>query len=138
MKVALCIHGYFSNKNNDDLTKTNKIYDYIIRSLPQCDVFIHSFDVSNKDSILSKYSKNLVTYHIEPQINFRNILTPHNIQYETTLDTNIFPSPICLFSTFSFLYSRKQSTCPQSQQPHHSFISITSTLDTHQNAIFLW
>lgn len=48
MKFALCLHGYFSNKVGDDLTKSNKIYDYIINRLPNCDIFIHSFDTKNK------------------------------------------------------------------------------------------
>ena len=32
MKIALCISGYFTNKNNDDLLKSNYIYDNIINN----------------------------------------------------------------------------------------------------------
>jgi len=81
MKIALCISGYFTNKTNSDLISTNAIYANIIDRVPQCDIFIHSFDVSQQDNILKKYPS-VKKYIIEPQINFRTHLTPENIEYE--------------------------------------------------------
>jgi len=51
MKIALCISGYFTNKNNDDLLKSNYIYDNIINRIKEdhnLDIFIHSFDKNLK------------------------------------------------------------------------------------------
>ena len=49
MKIALCISGYFTNKNRDNLMNSNYIYDNIINGLNNnnnhaLDIFIHSFD----------------------------------------------------------------------------------------------
>ena len=48
-KIALCISGYFTNKNNDNLLNSNYIYDNIINNIDMntntLDIFIHSFDI---------------------------------------------------------------------------------------------
>tara|TARA_X000000368_G_scaffold416174_1_gene409491 strand:+ start:7025 stop:7783 length:759 start_codon:yes stop_codon:yes gene_type:complete len=112
MNIALCISGYFTNKNNDNLLEYNHIYDYIINNIDKnkhkLDIFIHSFDIKSEHNIRKKYPE-CKKCIIEPQINFRNKLTPNNIIFEKTLDLNIFPYPITLNSQLSFMYSRKQS-----------------------------
>ena len=49
MKISLCIYGYFTNKNNDNLLNSNYIYDNIINTIDKntnsLDIFIHSFDI---------------------------------------------------------------------------------------------
>ena len=112
MKIALCISGYFTNKNNDNLLQSNYIYDNIVNNIDKnqhsLDIFIHSFDKKSEENILRKYPQ-CKKYIIEPQINFRNKLTSNNLAFEKKLDKNIFPYPITLDSIFSFTYSRKQS-----------------------------
>lgn len=110
MRIALCISGYFTNKNNDDLLKYNYIHDNIINLLrndSDLDIFIHSFDEKRREDILKKYP-HCKKYIIEPQINFRSFLTSKNLTFEKAIDSNIFPSPITLDSQLSFMYSRKQ------------------------------
>jgi len=112
MKIALCISGYFTNKNNDNLLQSNYIYDYIINRIKNdghsLDIFIHSFDTNSENNIKKKYPQ-CKKCIIEPQINFRNKLKCNNLIFEQNLDKNIFPSPITLDSQVSFMYSRKQS-----------------------------
>lgn len=59
MKIALCISGYFTNKNNDNLLKSNYIYDNIINNIYKnqhtLDIFIHSFDKKLEKNINKKY-----------------------------------------------------------------------------------
>jgi len=111
MKIALCISGYFTNKNNDDLLKTNYIYDNIINRIKEChnlDIFIHSFDKKSEENIKTKYPQ-CKKCIIQPQINFRNKLKCNNLEFEKELDEKQFPSPITIDSQLSFMYSRKQS-----------------------------
>lgn len=111
MIYALCIHGYFSNKDNDNLIKTNYIYDNIINKIIKCgdnvDVFIHSFDIKNIDNIKKKYPS-AKKYIIEKQKDFLNII---DIEYKNKLEKNknYIKSSMNWFSTLSFLYSRKES-----------------------------
>lgn len=111
MKIALCISGYFTNKNNDNLLETNYIYNNIINRIKEdhnLDIFIHSFDLKSENNIKKKYPNTKKTI-IEDQINFRNKLTSNNLIFEKKLDENIFPSPITLETQLSFCYSRKKS-----------------------------
>ena len=107
--IALCIHGYFSNKSGDDLTLTNYIYDNVIHKINKnhnLEIFIHSFDINNYNTILKKYP-NVKKYIIEEQIDFTRKLDIDNKEFN-----NIFilqePSEN-IFNTLSFLYSRKIS-----------------------------
>ena len=113
MKIALCISGYFSNKNNDDLLETNYIYNNVINPIKQngdnVDIFIHSFDKHNKDNILKKYpnTKNCI---IESQIDFINNLQDSNYKYYNMMcDHKYQDCGYNLQSTLSFLYSRCKS-----------------------------
>jgi len=47
MKIALCISGYFSNKNGDDLLKSNYIYDNIINKCENIDI-LSNIECQNK------------------------------------------------------------------------------------------
>jgi len=107
--IALCLHGYFTNKDNDDLMLTNYIYDNIIKKIVgenRIYIFIHSFDIENKSKILEKYPS-VTNYTIEPQIDFTKELDEENKEFvHAFLKENPSES---WFSTLSFLYSRKQS-----------------------------
>jgi len=56
VKIALCLHGYFSNAGGHKAGIEG--YKYIRRKLLDkydVDVFIHSWDLEYKDTILSLY-----------------------------------------------------------------------------------
>ena len=84
MKIALCISGYFTNKNNDNLLQSNYIYDNIINRITnnsqELDIFINSFDKKNEKKILKKYPNTRKTI-IEDQINFINKLSDKNKEF---------------------------------------------------------
>ena len=87
---------------------TNFIHNNIINKTQECDIFIHSFDLINKANILKKYP-NVKQYLIEEQIDFKKSLSDENKIFEKSLNQEIFPSPISLFSSLSFMYSRKKA-----------------------------
>lgn len=115
MRFALCISGYFSNIDKDDLTKTNYIQDNIIKHILEnnntCDIFIHSFDITNERNILNKY-QNVSKYIIEEQHDFNKILNDENRIFINLLnkeyDLSKYPQ-YNIFSTLSFMYSRSKS-----------------------------
>lgn len=121
MKIAICISGYFTNKVNSDLMKTNYIYDNIINNINNYDLYIHSFDIKSKELILKKYPQ-VKKYIIEPQINFREKLNKFNLEFENTLDNKIFPYPITLESQLSFMYSRKKSIMLAIEEDNYDII----------------
>ena len=107
MKIALCISGYFSNKNGDNLSNSNYIYDNIINKCDNIDIFIHSFDKDNETKILSKYP-NTKYYVIEKQIDFINNTSKENYEYYKEIH-RLQPGECSLQSTLSFFYSRCKS-----------------------------
>jgi hypothetical protein len=108
--IALCLYGYYSNKGGDNLNETSYIYDNIINKIipdNNLDIFIHSFDIKNKENILKKYPT-VKKYIIEPQIDFDSKLSAENIEFVNILKAN--PGNIeNYFSTLSMFYSKKQS-----------------------------
>jgi hypothetical protein len=112
MKIALCISGYFSNKNNDDLLESNYIYDNVVNPIKQngdnLDIFIHSFDKYNEHKILTKYP-NTKDCIIQDQIDFINNLQDSNYKYYNMLRDHKYEDyGFNLQSTLSFLYSRSK------------------------------
>lgn len=108
MKFALCISGYFSNKDKDDLTKSRYIYNNIINNVSDIDIFIHSYDIKNEKKILKKYPNTKVCC-IEPQLNFMDSLSNKNIKYIQELHKNNYESKTYnLYSSLSFMNSRKK------------------------------
>ena len=100
MKIALCLHGKFDSIT-DSSSKGVDGYNHIRkRILSKCtpDVFIHSWDESEKDNILDLYDP--VSYKFEKQIDF-SPLTQH---------LKIIPSPPRAPNTIlSHLYSVSES-----------------------------
>jgi hypothetical protein len=106
MKLALCISGYFSNKNGDDLLTSNYIYENIVNKHDNIDIFIHSFDKINETNIKNKYPK---AKHciVDNQIDFVENLQTGNYEYYKELEKSYSNIAECtLQSTLSFLYSR--------------------------------
>ena len=112
MKIALCFHGNYGNR--DDSLAGDRGYLYlkdIIFDKYSSDVFIHSWQLDKKDDILKKYSpKNFV---FEKQINFlpffeRVGITDRYFNRGFDRKNTIFKN-CTIHNTASFLYSRKKS-----------------------------
>ena len=111
MKIALCISGYFTNKNKDNLLIFNYIYDNIINNISKnndyLDIFIHSFDTKSKNNIEKKYPTSKITI-IEDQINFIDKLSNENKEFHNLLINTKYKNNTSydLQSTLSMIYSR--------------------------------
>tara|TARA_Y100000768_G_C23989983_1_gene691762 strand:+ start:4012 stop:4254 length:243 start_codon:yes stop_codon:yes gene_type:complete len=73
MNIALCISGYFTNKNNDNLMETNYIHDNLINNIDKknsLDIYIHSFDTKSENNI----KKNIIIIN--------NVLLNHKLILE--------------------------------------------------------
>jgi hypothetical protein len=106
-RIALCLYGRFNNR----YSKNSGIdgAEYIKRKLlvnENVDVFIHSTDFDNKDTILNTYANFIKDYEFEIQKNFSDEINIFNINEN-------FYKPIEGFRTvsnsLSFFYSRKKS-----------------------------
>lgn len=109
-KIALCISGYFTNKNGDDLLKSNYIYKNIINKIKTedtLDIYIHSFDKKSENNIKKKYPKTKKII-IENQINFIELLDKNNIDYLNKLKKFNYKKKTSynIQSTLSMFYSR--------------------------------
>ena len=111
MKIALCISGYFTNKNNDNLLQSNYIYDNIVNNIDKnqhsLDIFIHSFDKKSEKNILQKYP-NTRKIIIEDQINFIDKITDKNKEFHNLLISSKYKNGTSydLQATLSMIYSR--------------------------------
>lgn len=82
MKVALCLHGYFDSFT-DPTSKGIDGYNYIKKKIldypgAEVDVFIHSWDLKNKDQIVSLYApKNAI---FEEQYTFLEIIKDYQLE----------------------------------------------------------
>lgn len=111
MKIALCISGYFTNKNHDNLLQSNYIYHNIINNINtithNLDIFIHSFDKKSETNINKKYPNTKKTI-IEDQINFIDKLSNENNCFHNKLINGQYKNKTSydLQGTLSMIYSR--------------------------------
>lgn len=104
MKIALCISGYFNSftdlesKGIDGFAHIKK---HILDKHNDVDVYIHSWDVVNKDLIKSLYKKWLVTSKFELQMSFDEII------FQNKLNSFFGARPVS--SIFSHLYSTQEA-----------------------------
>jgi hypothetical protein len=111
MKIALCISGYFTNKNNDNLLQSNYIYDNIINRITNdthiLHIFIHSFDKKSEKNINKKYPTTK-TIIVENQINFIDKLSNENKEFYNLLINAKYnnKNSYDLQGTLSMIYSR--------------------------------
>lgn len=112
MRLALSLHGYFNNK--EDPNSGDNGFKYIFEtflSKYNVDVFIHSWDIKNKEYINALYEP--ISSIIEEQISFKDIMRNNNISqeyFDEGFDRQNSPYSACkIESTLSFLYSRKKS-----------------------------
>lgn len=112
MRIALSLHGYFNNRadHNSGDNGFKYLYDTII-SKYNPEIFIHSWDISQKEKILELYKP--VNSVIEDQLSFKEAMDLCNISqeyFDQGFDRNNSPYAACkIESTLSFLYSRKQA-----------------------------
>jgi hypothetical protein len=74
-KIALCLSGYYDSRK-DNNTKGDDGFNYIFRKIlinNDVDVYIHSWDIVNKNKIIDRYGKWIKSVHIENQIDFSEI-----------------------------------------------------------------
>ena len=110
MKIALCLHGYFANAGGVEASVEG--FKYIKRKLLDkydVDVFIHSWDLKNKDMILSLYNPTVSLF--EEQKQFEDELSQINEEdfYEPDKKAPGMYSTNSVFKAMSFLYSRKDA-----------------------------
>ena len=109
MKIALCISGYYSNKL--DINSGDKGYKYIKNNIIKnndIDIFIHSWDIKNRNKINKNYSSAKIIY--EDQINFHTLMNDKNTEaYEKFKNDPHYKKYFNVNTNFSFLYSRKKS-----------------------------
>jgi len=109
MRVALCLHGYIANTNgiNGAIMANQYIKDKILNG-NNVDIFIHSWDIPNKDLALDLYNPKCEQF--EQQKDFSKELTSYNQSWFFEGKT----APPGMYSTntiyrgLSFLYSRKR------------------------------
>ena len=80
-KVAVCIGGYF-NSFTDKRSKGVNGFEYIkekILDKADADVFIHSWDLEHKDTMLELYAPWLKGSQFEKQINFYDVMVDRGL-----------------------------------------------------------
>jgi hypothetical protein len=101
-RVAICLHGYYSSKVSQSGGGSRYIENNILNVLDKqkykYDIFIHSFDIKNKDNIINKYKNDIKKCTIENQKDFSQYIEKNPSLKEKNT-----------FTILSFLYSRKQS-----------------------------
>lgn len=107
MKIALCFHGYFNNKNSNG----NKSVKYIKKNIinkNDIDIFCHSWDINKKNIILKNY--NFKDNIFEPQIDFKKKLSKEQLIFVNKFkNNNIYKQYYKVENVLSFYYSRKKS-----------------------------
>jgi hypothetical protein len=110
MKIALCLHGYFENTGGFAAgVKASQYLKKKLLSRYEVDVFVHSWDLKNKQAILDLYKP--VEYIFEEQKDFSEELKKFDQEWFFGQDGKApgMYSINTLFKTLSFLYSRKKS-----------------------------
>ena len=110
MKIALCLHGYFANAGGSEASELAK--KYIERKILKgndVDVFIHSWDLVNKEKVLSLYD---TTAHcFEEQKDFSEELTKFDVEWfekDFNREKTIYKTNT-IFRGLSYLYSRMRA-----------------------------
>ena len=117
MKVAICLYGYYNNRVDPNAgSKGNeyikdKIYSECESKGIKPDVFIHSWDMSQRDIIKSKYQPQISQF--ENQIDFNGVAKFHGID-EAAINGSFNRKgttyeSCTINATLSFLYSRSRA-----------------------------
>lgn len=102
MKIALCLYGYFNNR--EDINAGEKGYQYILNNILKhdVDIFIHSWDIENQKRILELYKPKQFIF--DAQKDFNNFEVEKKIN--ENFDRSKYFSSCKLQSSLSFFYSR--------------------------------
>ena len=106
MKIALCLHGMFDSpmdKTSNGLDGREYIQKHIMDK-GDVDVFIHSWDVDNKEKIKELYGSITKDYIIEPQIDFKPLFIENGLD---TVPVHTGATPF--WNVFSQFYSVQKS-----------------------------
>jgi hypothetical protein len=122
VKTAFVINGYFSSKSDPIWLggkpgSTGRLsYEYLKKELFEkaendVDVFIHSWDIQNKQKVLDLYGDNVKDYKFEEQIDFSNIVDQKTVDwFDEGFNRRGSGYESCTFETiFSYLYGRKEA-----------------------------
>jgi len=85
MKIALCLHGYFDSQrdaNSKGLDGFNHIKKHILDG-NNVDIFIHSWDLPNKEKIISLYENWIIDAAFEEQIDFVPLCRENGLDHRT-------------------------------------------------------
>lgn len=108
MKIALCLHGYFANAGGVESSVAGHSYiDRKLLSRYDVDVFVHSWDITNKEKVLSLY--NPIKHVFEEQIMFEqelNLIDQASFFGQSGQAPGMYRINTA-FKGLSFLYSRK-------------------------------
>jgi len=112
MKIALCLHGYYNNR--EDSESGDNGFKYISEKFLtkyDTDVFVHSWEPHLENYIKILYTPIYSTF--EKQINFEDEMKENKISqeyFDQNFNRNNSPYAACkISSTLSFLNSRKKS-----------------------------
>lgn len=81
MKIALCLHGYF-NSSRDLSSLGVDGYHHINKHIlhnNDVDIYIHSWDLSNQDTVESLYGSKIKNCVFEQQIDFKPLFFENNL-----------------------------------------------------------
>jgi hypothetical protein len=111
VKTAICISGYF-NSFTDHTSKGVDGYKHLenhVFSKTDADVYIHSWDLTNKQQILDLYGDRVIDSVFEPQIDFEPFTT--GIDYENnprSSQSTLFSQYYSVQNSFELLYSNNK------------------------------
>ncbi len=83
-RIALCIHGYFSNRESENAGMLG--YEYIkehILKYPNVDIFIHTWDLKNEKKIIELY--NPIRIIAEEQIDYNAVANSYGL-FQSDID----------------------------------------------------
>jgi len=126
MKIALCLHGYF-NSLRDSTSFGKDGYEHIktrILDGNNVDVYIHSWDITNKETIESLYGRIIKTSIFQPQIDFKPLFKINNLH---TYPTRANATPF--WNVFSQFYSVQKSFELMNESKIHYDCVIKSRFD---------
>jgi hypothetical protein len=139
MKTAFTINGYFSSKS--DLIhggpgSTGRLsHEYLKKELFEkaendVDVFIHSWDIENKQKILDLYGDSVKDYKFEEQIDFSNKIDKQTTDwFDEGFDRANTEYKSCTFETiYSYLYGRKNAIDIKSNYENKNNFTYDSVL----------
>lgn len=110
-KTAICISGYFDSlvdKSSKGVDGYNHLKNHVF-SKTDVDVYIHSWDLNNKDKILDLYGDKIKTHIFEPQINFEPYVTGVDyVNNPRSSQSRLLSQYYSVQKSFELLYSTNQ------------------------------